>query len=614
MLRRLSVFIALTAFIVPFTAVAQEELDASFVAADDSYGFDYPSSWDVLDLEETNSALLTNEDATVGGFVFGPRGMEDLVGVDPDSDLDEALEAVVDFLGGDIGDAEELEIGDREAAFAEFEEQDVDGLAYVIRMSDDTMGAIRVTLQRGAPDDIEETLLAMLETLDVLEAPENNGGGDVLVFAGDDFAFSYPESWELTENRDGSVAVSNTDDALDIEDLPDEGYVLVLVYGPAAVEDIADSDDPDDIIEAFMDEFGFDYEDPEEVELDDRVLVAAVLDESDIEGAGFVVEFSDGQFGFVLALAAEGEFTDYSDDVSLIIASLDSAAAVVEGPTGEFPETLDDFDAGMEDTIAQLEGLGVIPTGGEEGFEQDEVVQEGRGYFYASMGDGFENTSYILSGTLEFEIGDEDELEICSFSTRIQDTGDLVLFTDVGMTNYGSVFLLDRFDEDEDAYVEETDDFLDVDDAHHFLIITVQDEITVYVDGELIFERSPVVPREGTFGVAMSAARNSASCTGTDIWVYDLDNADFPEEPEEPETGGEACLVTPIDSNVNVRSGPGTEFEVEGTLEVGEEVVADGQAVGALGAVWWHLEDGGWVRYDLVDETGPCDDLPQVEP
>lgn len=71
----------------------------------------------------------------------------------------------------------------------------------------------------------------------------------------------------------------------------------------------------------------------------------------------------------------------------------------------------------------------------------------------------------------------------------------------------------------------------------------------------------------------------------------------------------EICTVTAT-RNINRRGGPSTIYDVWDGLAQGESAIAEGQVVGFDGYVWWQLEDGSWVREDLVEEVGPCADLP----
>lgn len=68
------------------------------------------------------------------------------------------------------------------------------------------------------------------------------------------------------------------------------------------------------------------------------------------------------------------------------------------------------------------------------------------------------------------------------------------------------------------------------------------------------------------------------------------------------------CTVSPITS-ANVRDGAGTQYAVVRSLRLNEVAIAGHQANDAN--FWWELENGGWVRYDTVDETGNCYALPR---
>jgi hypothetical protein len=67
-------------------------------------------------------------------------------------------------------------------------------------------------------------------------------------------------------------------------------------------------------------------------------------------------------------------------------------------------------------------------------------------------------------------------------------------------------------------------------------------------------------------------------------------------------------------SGANLRSGPGTDFDRLGALKAGEPADVIGQATGSDGFVWWQLADESWVRSDLVDEAGDCEQVETVTP
>ncbi len=73
------------------------------------------------------------------------------------------------------------------------------------------------------------------------------------------------------------------------------------------------------------------------------------------------------------------------------------------------------------------------------------------------------------------------------------------------------------------------------------------------------------------------------------------------------------CVVVVIGpSNANVRSTPGTDASVLSSLAAGAESGVSGQSEGGE-FVWWQLADGGWIRSDLVEESGSCEGVPVSE-
>ena len=74
-----------------------------------------------------------------------------------------------------------------------------------------------------------------------------------------------------------------------------------------------------------------------------------------------------------------------------------------------------------------------------------------------------------------------------------------------------------------------------------------------------------------------------------------------------------SCMITAT-RVVNLRQMASVASEQVGQMQVGEVRVADGQAIGDDGFVWWRLSVGIWVRSDIVDADGDCEALPTVEP
>lgn len=72
---------------------------------------------------------------------------------------------------------------------------------------------------------------------------------------------------------------------------------------------------------------------------------------------------------------------------------------------------------------------------------------------------------------------------------------------------------------------------------------------------------------------------------------------------------GITCTLTTL-QGVNIRSGPGTEYEQIASRESNKILGADGQVRGSDGKIWWQITTGYWIREDLVRESGDCSNLP----
>lgn len=73
------------------------------------------------------------------------------------------------------------------------------------------------------------------------------------------------------------------------------------------------------------------------------------------------------------------------------------------------------------------------------------------------------------------------------------------------------------------------------------------------------------------------------------------------------------CTVSAT-RTINQRGGPGTTFDAVALLGSGNRIPVSGQTLGANNYTWWQLENGNWVREDVVFEEGDCESVPQIEP
>lgn len=81
---------------------------------------------------------------------------------------------------------------------------------------------------------------------------------------------------------------------------------------------------------------------------------------------------------------------------------------------------------------------------------------------------------------------------------------------------------------------------------------------------------------------------------------------DIPEEKQVP-------LVTANENNVNMRSGPGVEYDIVGTLEVGQSLEIVGRNTDSS---WWQVSTSdrlSWVAAGVVTVNNADDSIPLVE-
>lgn len=317
-------------------------------------------------------------------------------------------------------------------------------------------------------------------------------------------------------------------------------------------------------------------------------------------------EFTEGYAGFSVGAYEDGD-TDISFD-NLKIWDASFGRPTSNGGGGD-TTTLTNFDGDSEDAMAELVDLGIIPGEGDFIFGEDHAFRTGSGNLFIPLASDKSAENFVLGGELTFEPAGSD-FEFCTFTSRIDtdSQGTATTFIDVGITSTGSVGLIDRFDENEDANIAVSEFTVELNVAHHLLIIMVDDVANVYVDGQLAIANFAVVDRSGTFGLALVGSDKNTSCDGRNIWAYEVSGSGGGNNSS---ASGD-CTVS-SDRNVNKRTGPGTNFDNAGQLQAGDDASVIGQAVGTDGQTWWQLEDENWVREDVVEESGDCEGVPIIK-
>jgi hypothetical protein len=268
--------------------------------------------------------------------------------------------------------------------------------------------------------------------------------------------------------------------------------------------------------------------------------------------------------------------------------------------------SLESYDADYLTALAELQEKEVIPLGGSLVYQTGYAFFDGRGTFYTPLAEYRPHLDYIIAGELNFRPSETEDIESCALLSRIQTTGQYATsFMLVGFTNEGEPFFVDTPDESSTPTIDISSDEFDLEEPHHFIIVVRDDELQVFIDGELALESDELSPREGTYGIGLNTTGFGARCEVNNLWIYELDLIWEGEEG--------VCGIT-VNQAVNLRGGPGVNFTQEGQILANEVLDVDGQILAADGYVWWRLADEKWVPSDLVRELGDCETLaPEVD-
>jgi len=313
---------------------------------------------------------------------------------------------------------------------------------------------------------------------------------------------------------------------------------------------------------------------------------------------------TSGLAGLAVGAFEDGDVEVDFDNVRIWDASLgESSAAQLDPALLSGAASLTQYGGKSEDTIAELESLGLIGAGSNFIFGEDYAFFTGQGSWFTPLASDQPRTNIVMGGDLTFQVGDANELETCTLSSRIEtdSKGSAVTYLDVGLINDGSVFIFDQFSESSDANLNISTQTVDLNDSHNFVLVLIDDKANLYVDGQLMIQDFEVVKRAGTYGISLLGKGADAKCEGRNIWAYQI-----------PASTTGDCTVS-SSKTVNKRGGPGTNFDSAGQLESGTDAVVSGQAKGSDGLTWWQLDDGAWVREDVVTEVGDCVSVPVVQ-
>ncbi|MCB9450027.1 MAG: SH3 domain-containing protein [Anaerolineaceae bacterium] len=439
-------------------------------------------------------------------------------------------------------------------------------------------------------------LLLIVALLFSLSVSAQSESGAIYVSADHDIQIAYPAGWHFDETKNN---ITN-------------GVTELIVMGPnrlyAAWEPPWDT--AMDIINKFDAETLAQGE-ISELELDGRPFVRFEIEAyrdppQQIVILATILENSEPAYLIVRPVDAEATPLLPEEDIAAVLA----VAPSLKTARSSLPTTLTAYNAAdWHDTIRELEEKSLIATGGGRLiFQEDYAFYEGAAARLRYMARTDPVTNLVLVGTMELTTEKEEGVNCRFYGRVIEDSPDdadnqvdsrvaillnsnhsVSIAIKHGAENYSRTVT----SEVDDSFVGQVD----------VLALMLNDRIHLYVNGKLVLQdvQTPVYP--GIFGVGINSDDPEASCEIRDIWAYEAT----------PLVPGE-CLAATTSGTVNQRSGPGTSYAVAGQLRTGETQRVTGQSSSGGGLKWYQLDNGAWMREDVVTLSGDCGGLPEMNP
>lgn len=502
---------------------------------------------------------------------------------------DVTQDELIDALLGEDAEVDSVStrnVEERDLSLVTFTEGDDEKVMILVPFDDGTFAIVRVTtFTRVRHLSALLYISASIENLAVADNTSAPPRTETVVstrsITSDEsnLSFEIPSDWTF-KYLDDALALSLSSD--DVE---------LFVFTPDRIQrdGLGNIKDAEDVLTGIVDLYGWTLDDIESDRVDGRTVTIADYIIDSFRGILVAVELSNGSF----VVADTIEWTSGRD--TLLITDIVASFELIENiPTV-------DYSGDWQEVVRSLEDIDLISPGGGIVFVEERAFFTGQGNWFTPLASRSPQTNFVMSATLSYTPGDVyngGDYETCSLLARLQDdpvTGIASRFIEVGIDNTEVLYYLSIDGNRQTNY----DEFnvIDLGQSYHILFIVEENTISIFLDNQLIVDKEEIQFGSGTFGIALRGLGNEAECTGENIWVYSL-----------PEVQDGICRVS-SNSNVNRRTGPGTEFDIAGQLLAGtsQEVIA--RLVGDDNFVWWQLDDDSWVRNDVIELSGDCRDV-----
>ena len=429
-------------------------------------------------------------------------------------------------------------------------------------------------------------LIPIIQTMPVAAQEQELEG----IFAANDgtFEIAYPAQWTVDNTDPAFVAISGYISGYQISISAFSTQIVIPYAADASTAyDVAVNLAVEPLIE----------DDAEPLLIGGRDAAIASVNVERLAGVAFIIAMRNGEYGMVIAVSSRNGLEVNRDLILSIVESYNTPLQSIEGAL------LTQYGEGWQAAIDELQELGIIGDEGSLVFEEDEAFFTGQGFVFTPMGRRSPHPNIVMAGEIHFTSA-SPEYEDCSLLARVVNPsgGTVNTYLQVGFDNSQDVFYYDSLGTEASTVYQMLPMELDLTVPHHLLLVVAEEFLTVYVDGQRVFDRVQInLERAGTYGIALLGNNRASRCEGRNIWVYEFSVENIG-----------VCLVSST-ATINKRTGPGTNFVGNGVLSPQEIRQAIAQTVGADGFIWWQLDDETWVRDDIVSVEGDCANIPQAE-
>ena len=404
------------------------------------------------------------------------------------------------------------------------------------------------------------------------------------------FTIMHPENWWIAPDGVGDTVMMGTRFDIATRFRIDTKSLFMEVYGPGYVD--AHTDEPtsaQDALSQVLDALPELDKDtiavPATIDLgDERDTAAIYLDRADRKGRIYMIAFSEGGYGMLIAEIVPDSFTQIDDITEAMVIRLDSGhdssgiKAPGLGPVNEIAENL------TETFVSQF------------GFQ----VQYPKGWRIADDLEGFAEAPEM--GGAALAANENLDIRMILFEVVAAESSEPDLVTglrrELGRAIVGTIWLEPDAAGRSTAYA---DTLIEGSIPGIGFLIDLGDGQLGLVAGYDFSGASEMRPAARATITAIAAS-------------YELaDESVIPDSVSGavvPDTANPGVCEVTATNNVNRRTRAGTNFNVAGQLEVGNVAAVTGQTTDSSGFIWWQLEDGSYVREDVVVEQGDCQDVP----